>query len=111
MQNAKIKINPPKLNELTNKITERFNYDKIINEVYYLRRMSPKFMIHIDILIKDQLFKNLTNAQAMQVIQAVPFFILSKNHVQISYHNPERVLIVSGIKKDKLKEWMEAWNR
>lgn len=73
--------------------------------------MSPKFMIHLDILIKDQLFKNLTNAQAMQVIQAVPFFTLSKTHAQISYPNPERVLIVSGIKKDKLKEWMEAWNR
>lgn len=47
----------------------------------------------------------------MQVIQAVPFFVLSKTHVQISYPNPERVLIVSGIKKDKLKEWMEVWNR
>ena len=53
MQNAKIKINAGKLTEITNKIKERFNYDRIINEVYYIRRMSPKFMIHQDILLGD----------------------------------------------------------
>lgn len=83
MQNAKIKINAGKLNEITNKITERFNYDRIINEVYYIRRMSPKFMIHQDILLGDSLFKNVPVTQARQILQAVPFFKLNKTHVQI----------------------------
>lgn len=53
MQNAKIKINATRPNDITTKIIDRFNYDKIINETYYIRRMSPKFMIRLDILLKD----------------------------------------------------------
>lgn len=81
MQNAK--VGPGKQNEIVAKLIERFNYDKIINESYYIKRMSPKMMFACDVLLKDELFKNMPAASASQLVREVPFFKVDKGLVKI----------------------------
>ena len=68
--------------------------------------MSPRFTIKLEILLKDHLLKDVPVNQATRIIQNVPFFKLINSHVQICYQNPDRVLIISGIRKEKIKEWL-----
>lgn len=45
--NNNTKLSNTKKNEIIKRLIERFNYDKIINEEFYIKHLSPKMMIKI----------------------------------------------------------------
>jgi hypothetical protein len=48
MNNTSIKLSQIRRNEIIKKLVDRFNYDKILNEEYYIKNMSSKMIIKIN---------------------------------------------------------------